>query len=172
MSVCPSYWPKPREHWSCVCVWCLMFPPRLLRSWNTRWKTPSNSQWNWMLKWKLAPAGETCRTWSCDNAVWLCHVWGGRRHHGQGCDHLLAVWSSCAVFLLAGYQTASWNMWWKLLWSHQSSVRGLKRVFRTVKLLIVKRRIFKWILLKCAWSCTTPQSPMNLLHMKWAGLCY
>lgn len=54
----------------------------------------------------------------------------------------------------------------------QSSVRALKRVYKTVKLLIVKRRVFKWILLKCAWSRTNPQSLMNLLRMKWAGLLY
>lgn len=157
-----------------------MFPPRLLRSWNEKWKTPSNSQWNWMLKWKLAPAGETCRTWSCDKGVWLSHAWGSRGRHGLGSTRL---WSPAGgVILLCCVSTgrvpscllkhvveAAMN---SPNQSPQSSVRALKRVFRTVKLLIVKKRIFKWILLKCAWSCTSPQSLMNLLHMKWAGLRY
>lgn len=158
-----------------------MFPPRLLRSWNMRWKTPSNSRWNWMLKWKLAPAGGTCRSWSCDSAVWLCHAWGGRKAPWAGQDEPgITCWRCdppvlCACgwvpsCLLKHVVEAGMNSPNQTL---QSSVTALKRVFGSVKLLIVKRRIFKWILLKCAWSaCTTPKSVMNLLQMKWAGLCY
>lgn len=148
-----------------------VFSCRSLRLSSMRWKMLSNSQWNWMLKWKLDLAGESCRTWSCRCEMWFSSFWKTPwTAQGTAQDTSRQQQASCLCFCGHHCELSSelgCGSCYEFTMLSLPKVRWCWDMFMELwKLLIAKSTVLVFV----SCSCNLKQSLMNLLHMKWTRL--